>query len=68
MNSWDFRNHIQRDIQLKINNKIHLFDSNVLLLPHNNEYDGYTTTEDVVQYAAVQKKSAKDNQVSNDNV
>lgn len=41
---------------------------NVVLLPHNNEPDGYTTTEDVVQYAAVQKKSTKDNQVSNDNV
>lgn len=41
---------------------------NVLLLPHNNEPDGYTTTEDVVPYAAVQKKSTKDNQVSNDNV
>nr|XP_034318790.1 neural cell adhesion molecule 1-like [Crassostrea gigas] len=41
---------------------------NVLLLPNYNEPVGYTTTEDVVQYAAVQKKSTKDNQVSNDNV
>lgn len=38
-----------------------------LLLTHHNEPDGYTTTQDVVQYAAVQKKSTKD-QVSDENV
>eukprot|EP00105_Crassostrea_gigas_P026120 XP_011446928.1 PREDICTED: nectin-1-like isoform X4 [Crassostrea gigas] len=38
-----------------------------LLITHHNEPDGYTTTQDVVQYAAVQKKPTKD-QVSDENV
>lgn len=36
-----------------------------LLLTHHNEPDGYTTTQEVVQYATVKKKPTKD-QVSDD--
>lgn len=38
-----------------------------LLLTHHNEPGGYTTTQEMVQYAAVQKKPTKD-QVSDENV
>lgn len=38
------------------------------LLTHNHQPDEYTTTGDVVEYAAVQKQSTKDSQESSDNL